>query len=460
MQLNPASFRDPLARVYESKGRVFREVSNSKKEFCSKFLESDFFQQRKGRSIVETDFVNSRKINKIGSNTFFLEHEKIEFVTYPHEWGFQTLKEVAIFHLDLQKKALDNGFFLKDASPYNVQLKNGKPIFIDLLSFENYQEGDYWVAYKQFCDNFLNPLVISALTGIPHNMFFRGSIDGVDVQLASAILPIKSWFSFKIVSHIHIRALLEKRVDSKSSNSSIRSRPSISKKNLRALWESLEIFIKKLEVRKTTYWGEYEKNTSYSSLAEQTKDDLVGNFITKNKPNTLLDLGCNKGRFCRVAFESGVSKVIGLDIDSNAIDKANSDCFLRSKNFIALQFDLMNPSPAIGWQNIERSTIWERMPKIDALICLALIHHICISKNVPIGDFVKFLFNLSRILLIEFVPKTDPMVKGLLSHRADIFVDYNAENFEKELSKYGTIVNKFNLDGSSRILYECISLKK
>jgi len=459
MQLNPASFRDPHARVYDYEGRVLREVSNNKKEFFLEFLDSDFYRQLRGKSIVETDFVNFRKIekNKTSTDTFFLEHEKIEFITYPHEWCFETLKEVAIFHLNLQKKALDSGFFLKDASPYNVQFKNGKPIFIDLLSFESYHEGDYWVAYKQFCDNFLNPLVIRSHTGIEHNMFFRGSIDGVDARLTSAILPLKSWFSFKIISHIHIRAWLEKKVDSSSPSQSISSRPGISKKNIQALWESLEIFIKKLSARDLTYWSEYENNNSYVKTAVQIKDNLVRNFINKYKPNTLLDLGCNRGRFCRIAFESGASKVIGLDIDGSAVDKANLDYFLRSRDFIALQFDLMNPSPAIGWQNIERSIIWDRMPRIDTLICLALVHHICISKNVPLGDFVKFLFNLSKTILVEFVPKTDSMVQGLLSNRSDIFDDYNEENFERELSKHGHIIEKRNIKDSSRTLYECVS---
>ena len=187
------------------------------------------------------------------------------------------------------------------------------------------------------------------------------------------------------------------------------------------------------------------------------KDQLVGEFVSKNDLHTLVDLGCNTGRFSRIAFKNGADQVIGLDIDGNAVDKANLDTFLNSRNFIALQFDLMNPSPAIGWRNLERQTFWDRLPKVDGIVCLALIHHICISKNVPIGDFVKFIFTLSNKVLIEFVPKTDPMVKGLLSHRKDVFDDYNQENFEKEILKYGKIISSVKIDGSLRKLYQCQS---
>jgi hypothetical protein len=115
----------------------------------------------------------------------------------------------------------------------------------------------------------------------------------------------------------------------------------------------------------------------------------------------------------------------------------------------------MNPSPAIGWMNRERATLFDRLPKVDAVLCLALIHHICISKNVPIKDFLSFLFTLSDKVLIEFVPKSDEMVKGLLANRMDVFSDYCEESFENELSSHGVIEDKQVIKGSERILYTC-----
>ena len=459
MIVNSGSFRDPIGTVYEKDNRVFRKVDNSYREFCNRFLLSNFFQQSQKKSIVDTKFIEPLDIGlqEDTSSTFWLEHEKIKLITYPHEWGFETLKKAALFHLELQKKALEAGFIIKDASPYNVQFKMGEPIFIDFLSFDDYREGSHWVAYNQFCENFLNPLLIKAYTGVEHNQFFRGSIDGVGAQLTSNMLPLSSWLSFNTISHVHLAAWAQKKVDA-TSKSPLRSlKPSISSRNLVALWESIILFISKLKTKKKTYWGNYENNTSYNNESVMEKDRLVGDFVSKNNLQTVVDLGCNSGRYSRIAFVHGAKRVIGLDVDGGAIDKANLDKELKTKEFIGLQFDLMNPSPAIGWRNCERLTLWDRLPKIDGIICLALIHHICIGKNVPISEFIKFLFSMANNILIEFVPKSDPMVKGLLANRLDIFTDYNEKYFENEIVKYGKIHDINDLKGSTRKLYECHS---
>ena len=157
---NSGSFRDPIGTIYEKDNRIFRKVDNSYREFFNRFLLSNFFQQSQKKTIVDTKFIEPLDIGlqEDTSSTFWLEHEKIELITYPHEWGFETLKKVALFHLELQKKALEAGFIIKDASPYNVQFKMGEPIFIDFLSFDDYREGSHWVAYNQFCENFCNEL--------------------------------------------------------------------------------------------------------------------------------------------------------------------------------------------------------------------------------------------------------------------------------------------------------------
>tara|TARA_B110000503_G_scaffold27851_1_gene44497 strand:+ start:3462 stop:4844 length:1383 start_codon:yes stop_codon:yes gene_type:complete len=459
MIINPGSFRDPLGTIYEKNNKVFRKVDNSYYEFCKKFLSSNFFQKNKNKFIVDTILINPLDVDlkEDNTSTFWLEHEKIKLISYPHEWGFETLKKAAIFHLELQKKAFESGFALKDASPYNVQFKMGEPIFIDLLSFENYQERSHWVAYKQFCENFLNPLLIKAYTGIDHNQFFRGSIDGIGAQLTSEMLPLSSWFSYNTFSHVHLAAWAQKKVDATTKSSLRFSKSGISAHNLVAFWDSLILFINKLKTKKKTYWSNYEKNTSYDDESADHKDHLVGNFVSKNNIQTLLDLGCNSGRYSRIAFDHKAKFVIGLDVDGGAIDKANLDKEFKTREFIALQFDLMNPSPAIGWRNCERMTLWDRLPKIDGIICLALIHHICIGKNVPMDEFIKFLFSLSKNVLIEFVPKSDPMVKGLLVNRLDVFADYSEKCFEKEIVKYGKIKNIYGITGSSRKLYECFS---
>ena len=94
----------------------------------------------------------------------------------------------------------------------------------------------------------------------------------------------------------------------------------------------------------------------------------------------------------------------------------------------------------------------ERGPT-DAAMALALIHHLAISNNLPLDYIAGFFRNICRSLIIEFVPKSDSQVQKLLSTRADIFPEYNRQNFEKEFSKFFTIQHSTNIKNSGRILY-------
>jgi len=58
------------------------------------------------------------------------------------------------------------GISLKDNSAYNIQFVQGWPIMIDTLSFERYEDGKPWVAYRQFCQHFLAPLALMCYTDI------------------------------------------------------------------------------------------------------------------------------------------------------------------------------------------------------------------------------------------------------------------------------------------------------
>jgi hypothetical protein len=114
--------------------------------------------------------------------------------------------------------------------------------------------------------------------------------------------------------------------------------------------------------------------------------------------------------------------------------------------------DLTNPSPSIGWQNQERESFLARGP-VDAILALALIHHLAISNNVPLASLAELFHSITRWLIIEFVPKSDSQVKRLLSTRADIFPDYNEQGFEKAFSGGFTILQSDPIRDSQRRLY-------
>jgi ribosomal protein L11 methylase PrmA len=229
----------------------------------------------------------------------------------------------------------------------------------------------------------------------------------------------------------------------------------IPKQNLISLMESLKKFIAKLKASREGYWNSYELKNSYSEESAKEKEAIVKDFIASQDLKVILDVGCNAGYFSEVALNSGASRVIGLDIDGGAVNLASKRLDSSAKLFTPLLFDFTNPSPSMGWRLKERASLEERLPKIDGVICLALIHHLVIGKNIPIEDFVEWITGLSPRGIIEFVPKEDEMVIGLLSSREDVFPNYSEEYFIKCLKQCARIERILPINNSRRklILY-------
>ena len=79
--------------------------------------------------------------------------------------------------------------------------------------------------------------------------------------------------------------------------------------------------------------------------------------------------------------------------------------------------------------------LFERGPA-DAVLALALVHHLAIGNNVPLGMIAHCFARAGRHLLIEFVPKSDSQVARLLVTREDIFDEYTREEFERAFGEH------------------------
>lgn len=453
---NKSSFRDPFGTVFEIDGRIFRGIKNPKVSLTYQFLESSFYRKNAGNKIVHTKVISIAEVVKAGishdiANNFplWLEHQRIEFISYYYEWSFEFLRKAAIFYLDLYIEALSNNFQIKDSSAYNIQFIGSTPIFIDTLSFEQYVDGNNWIGYKQFCEQFLAPLALSSYQSLDFNSWVRGSPDGLSIVDISKLLPLKSFLSLTLIGNIHIQAMAMSKISSTTSNKYLKEKK-IPKKNLIELLCSLKSFIKQLKASKESYWNNYAEKNSYSEEGTKDKEEIVRHFVTSFNLKTILDMGCNTGRFSEIALKAGANKSIGLDIDGGAINSASKRVLPTEKLFTPLFFDFTNPSPAMGWRLKERASLEHRLPEIDGIICLALIHHLVIGKNIPIEDFVAWITRLSPKGLIEFVPKEDRMVMGLLARREDVFPDYSEGYFLECMRRYVNIEQVISLNNSKR----------
>jgi hypothetical protein len=447
-----ASFRDPSGFLFTQDGDLFRQVSQSYAEEYNRLMESGLYARLVKARILVTHTEVDVPAPDPSTAYKIIRPEPIPFISYPYEWAFSQLKDAALATLSLQKRALKSGMSLKDASAYNIQFQNGKPLLIDTLSFEIYQEGRPWVAYRQFCQHFLAPLALMAYVDIRLGQLLRVYIDGVPLDLASKLLPFRTRFNFGLLTHIHLHASAQRRYAGAEVKQPA-SNKGMSKQSMVGLIESLESTVKKLNWKPAgTEWGNYYEITNYSDSAFEHKKELVSKWLEQANPRSVWDLGANTGVFSRLASGRGIS-TISFDIDPVAVEQNYRQVKSEKElNILPLVIDLTNPSPAIGWHNRERESLSDRGP-VEMVLALALIHHLAISNNVPFPQLADFFHEMGHWLIIEFVPKSDSQVQKLLSSRLDIFDHYNRDDFEHIFQQRFDILESSQVRESERFIY-------
>jgi ribosomal protein L11 methylase PrmA len=446
-----ASFRDPSGFLFSRDGILYRQINRIYQNDYARLMDSGLYAKLVKAGLLIPHVETEQSPAESESAFKIIQPEHVPFISYPYEWSFSQLKDAALATLSIQKRALKLDMSLKDASAYNIQFMRGKPALIDTLSFEIYKEGEPWIAYKQFCQHFLAPLALMSVRDARLNQLLRVYIDGVPLDLASALLPAKTKFNFGLLTHIHIHAGAQKRYSDKVVAP---RKGGMSRQALTGLIESLESTVKKLTWKPAgTEWGDYYENTNYTDSAFEHKKRLVKEWSAEKKPNLVWDLGGNTGVFSREAASSGAFTV-SFDIDPAAVEQNYRTVKTKKEqNILPLVLDLTNPSPAIGWDNAERDSFGARGPADMALV-LAVIHHLAISNNVPLPQLANFFAaRCRRWLVIEFVPKSDSQVKKLLASREDIFSAYTREGFESAFSKRFNIHKAESVRDSERTLF-------
>lgn len=381
--------------------------------------------------------------------------EVIPFITNPYEWSFEQYKQAALLTLKIQKYALTKGFILKDASAYNVTMHQGKPIFIDTLSFDFYKKDTPWRAYKQFITHFFGPLVLAKYHGTDIFKMMQTHIDGIPVKLIASLLPKKSKLSSTIYTNIHLLAKMEGK-----HNDDYKAETKVAKLSLKAqntILDSLYDYIKKLTLNEATEWGDYYTKTNYDAKAFEAKKELIKSWVAPLQANKIIDVGGNDGTFAR-ALDSKAD-IIVTDIDAQAVEqnfvKAQKN---NESNMLAFVCDVLQPAPGIGFNNTERHSLLHRLTSYapDVTMALALIHHITLSGNVPFEKSASFFASFSKHLIIEFPKREDSWVNSLLVRKREFinhFDFYNEANFEEGFKKYFTLEKKETIKGTSRVLY-------
>jgi ribosomal protein L11 methylase PrmA len=456
-ELHPASFRDPSGFLFTRDGRLFRQVNQRYARDYEHLLESGLYDNLVSDGLL-VSHAESEESSAVPETAFkVIEPEIIPFVSYPYEWCFSQLQDAALATLAVQRKAVDHGMSLKDASAYNVQFCSGRPLLVDTLSFEVLREGEPWIAYRQFCQHFLAPLALMSYVNIELGKLLRTHIDGVPLEMASQLLPRRTLLKLSLLVHMHWHASAQRRF---AGTSTRQPRPGrqMNLNALRGLADNLESAIRKLKWEpRQSAWADYEQTHVYSESAWGDKRRLTEDFLERVRPNSVWDLGANVGTFSRLASERGIPTV-AFDFDPGAVELSYRQIRDHEETHILpLVMDLTNPSPALGWEHRERASLEQRGPA-TAIFALALEHHLAISNNVPLERLARYLARLGEWLLIEFIPKEDPQVQRLLVSREDIFDEYHREGFEAAFGSHFEIMRSDPVGDSGRLLYEMKTL--
>lgn len=465
------SFRDPDGRLEIINDRVLRLVNKTGEEALNRFLASAAAQKFVAAGqLVRTRLPDAESIKLLNEHLerengeipeVIFEHERITFPSFPYEWAPEMLYEAGCLTLDLAEDVLKEGFGLKDATPYNVLFRGPRPIFVDLLSFEQRTPRDpVWKPYAQFVRLFLLPLLANKYFGLQLKELLLSNRDGIEPEEVYGLCGISQKLRPPFLTLVSIPTWLTAK--SRGDRSTIYrerlfGRAEQARYVLERLFKRLRRHLKKVEPRAEarSEWTDYLSfNRTQAPDYLNDKWTFVKEAINEFHPQKVLDVGCNTGYFSGLAARSGAS-VVAIDRDPATVGALWRQAKAERLNILPLAVDLTRPSPGVGWRNQENPPFLVRASgAFDAVLMLAVVHHMLVSERIPLDEILRLAADLtSDLLIIEFVAPDDPLFRRLTRGRENLFADLNNNVFIKTCRRRFDVVRSRQLAGASRWIY-------
>lgn len=461
------SFRDPAGRLFRIDDRLVRFVHESAAPAFEAFLKSASARDLHHRNALvgshpvdDTARVAAfRATTKELGAGLFVEHDRLPFVSYPHEWPAVMLYEAGRLTLEVAERVLEDGYGLKDATPYNVVYCGPQPVFVDVLSFEPREPRDpTWLPYAQFVRTFVLPLLASRTFGLAPGRVFATSEHGLAPEDIYRLCGVVRRLTPPFLTLATIPTWLDRR---QTAGSMTVYRPRRTRDAgeaifvLRRLFRSLSRTLERVKPRtERSHWSEYAPEGSYSKAGIAAKRAFMATALADAAPGAVLDVGCNTGEFSVLAARAG-ARVVGIDADEAAVTMLWRQAAAERLDVVPLVVDLANPTAATGWRNADRSSFLERATgAFDMVLCLAVLHHLLVDARIPLADVVDLVADLTRRdAIIEFVGREDPMFQRIARGRDALFEDVTVEAFERAVSRRFSIVRAERLPDSHRYIY-------
>jgi len=460
------SFRDPAGSVLYFEGEIYRRVDRETYDRIRTLFDDGILQDLiQDRLVVDTvivdpDSIKGKTLSAIyGPEALFLRHDKIPFVSYPYEWTATMLADAGLLHIELQTRLLKHGYSLKDATAFNVAFVGSQPVFMDIPSIEMPRQKSVWVAYGQFCRMFVYPLLLQRHRGLDLRQCFLGNLDGPSVAATRRMLGFIGSLRPQAFVDVFLQNLLcstaEKRItQSKSIGLQGRKQDDARPQelNLMRLRGMLQGLIARGATAGNSVWSDYESTKSYTDTDETQKTGFIETFLAEHKPGSVLDLGCNTGRYSKMAVENG-ARVVAADFDHDSVELLYQSVRGHGLDILPLCVDITNPAPALGFRHQERKSFESRV-QFDAVFALALVHHLLVAARIPLEALCDLFAAMTQEwLIIEFVHTDDSMFKRLLATREDLYAELTVERFEEAFARSFELVRRCEMMDGRRVLY-------
>lgn len=449
IEQQPISFKDPAGYVFEQDNNYYRIISSKYKAEYDHLMESGLY-----RLLVEKQLLIPHQEVVLKDSDFsaykVLLPEQIKLVSYPYEWSNSQWQQVIINFIIINKISLEHGMILKDATPFNFTFQHDKCLLIDTASFEFHNGEGPWIAYRQFCMEMLAPFLLMHYNDPVWPVFYRTGITGFPLTFVSKNLPFKSYFNLTCLLHIHLHARFENKTLSTNP-----AKPGINRQKLKMLLDNLLKPIRhfKQHLNSTNVWSDYYSEHIESTIYIEDKTAIITQWLDRIRPVISIDIGANTGKFSMIAANFS-SSVYAIDNDSVCVNNIRADAKDQGVfNINTIIADIAAPTPGLGWNNEEKRSLLKRM-KGDMLLALALIHHLCLTRDIPIQFIAKLFSTLtSKFAIVEFIPKSDSKAQVLLQRKEDIFDNYCESEFIRCFEQYFKLADSHLCEGSNRKLF-------
>jgi SAM-dependent methyltransferase len=398
-------------------------------------------------------------VEEFNETQMVVEHQRVSFQSFPYEWPAEMLHAAGILTLELARESLNEGFGLKDATPYNVLFEGSQPVFVDLLSFERRNPGDsLWLAYAQFSRTFLLPLLVHRHCGMPLDRLFVTNREALEPEEVYALLNPLDRILPRFLVSVSIPTWLGARhsPDDISPYQPKLANPEKARFVLSSLLDRLGNRFARLEppAKQDSRWAGYAESNNYSAEALEAKQRFIGSVFRELSPARVLDVGANQGTYSEVAARKG-ARVVAIDSDPVVMGMLWRRARAEGLNILPLVVNLTRPSPALGWRNEECPSFLDRARgQFDCVLMLALLHHLIVSERIPLADILDLAAELTtNLLVIEYVGPDDSMFRRIARGRDALHRDLTQAEFERACQKRFRIIRSQNLPGSKRSLY-------